>query len=64
MASRKDPEVKERLIGYAKRNRSVPIWVIAKTNRRYRSNPHRYHWRRSKLGLEIEYSIEESKGER
>ncbi len=63
MGSKKDSKVKELLTAYRKRNRPVPIWVVVKTNRKFRTNTHRYHWRRSKLGLDIEYTMKEMAGE-
>ncbi len=53
MGSRKNGFVKDMLIAYRKRNRPIPIWVIAKTNRKFRRNPRRYDWRRSNIGHEI-----------
>lgn len=40
---------KIRLSKATKRNRPVPIWVVAKTLGRVRTHPYRRHWRRSKL---------------
>jgi len=40
---------KLRLAKALKQNRAVPIWVIIKTNRRFRDHPKRRHWRRVKL---------------
>ncbi len=42
---------KNRLIRAAKRAKSVPTWVIVRTNRRVRTNPKQRHWNRRKLGL-------------
>lgn len=42
---------KNRLIRATKRAKSVPTWVIVRTNRRVRSNPKQRHWNRRKLGL-------------
>ncbi len=64
MSSNKDSEFKKRLVTKSKKNRSVPIWVIAKTNRKVRTNKQRYFWRSANLGREIRYSIEGSRGER
>lgn len=49
MARYKPSGKKIRLIARAKQNRPVPLWVIVKTKRRFRFNPHRYNWRRSRL---------------
>ena len=38
-----------RLAKALKQNRTVPIWVILKTGRRFRDHPKRRHWRRVKL---------------
>jgi large subunit ribosomal protein L39e len=40
---------KLRLAHALKQNRAVPIWVVVKTNRRFRDHPKRRHWRRVKL---------------
>lgn len=42
---------KNRLIKATKRAKSVPTWVIVKTNRNVRTNPKQRHWNRKKLGL-------------
>lgn len=31
-----------------KQNKRVPVWVVAKTNRKVRTHPKRRSWRRSK----------------
>ena len=50
MARVKDKAKKNRLIKATKRARSVPTWVIVRTNRKVRSNPKRRNWRQRKLG--------------
>ncbi|MDA4128772.1 MAG: 50S ribosomal protein L39e [Thaumarchaeota archaeon] len=42
---------KNRLLKATRRAKSVPTWVIVKTNRQVRSNPKQRNWRRRKLGL-------------
>lgn len=51
MARVKDTSKKNRLIRATKQAKSVPTWVIVKTNRKVRSNPKRRNWRQRKLGL-------------
>ena len=51
MARVKDTSKKNRLMKAARTSRSVPTWVIQKTNRRVRSNPKRRSWRKRKLKL-------------
>jgi large subunit ribosomal protein L39e len=51
MARVKTPSIKSHLAKEWKTNRSVPVWVIAKTRGRVRTTPSRRHWRRSKLKL-------------
>lgn len=51
MARVKDKSMKNRLTKATKRAKSVPTWVIVKTNRRVRSNPKKRAWRRRKLGF-------------
>ena len=51
MAKVKDTSKKNRLLKEGRRARSVPTWVIARTNRHMRSNPQRRHWRQRKLKL-------------
>ena len=36
-----------------KKNRRIPVFVIAKTNRRVSMNTRRRHWRSNKLKLKI-----------
>ena len=57
MSSNKDVDIKERLIARNKRNRSVPIWVVMKTNRKFRTNTKRYHWRSAHIGRDVKYSM-------
>lgn len=45
MASRKTSGRKIRLMRKIKETSPVPAWVIAKTNRRVRTNPKRRDWR-------------------
>lgn len=40
---------KLRLNKRAKQNRTVPMWVVARTDRKVQRNRKRYNWRRSKL---------------
>ncbi|MDG6954320.1 MAG: 50S ribosomal protein L39e [Nitrososphaerota archaeon] len=51
MARVKDASKKNRLTKATRQARSVPTWVIVKTNRKVRSNPQRRHWRQRKLKL-------------
>lgn len=51
MARVKAPSFKSHLAKELKTNRSVPVWVIAKTNGRVRTTPSRRHWRRNRLKL-------------
>lgn len=51
MAKVKDKSKKNRLAKAARSSRSVPTWVIVRTNRNVRSNPKRRSWRQKKLGL-------------
>lgn len=51
MGRNKDASKKNRLIKARKMNASVPTWVIARTNRKTRSNKKHRIWRRTKLGL-------------
>lgn len=49
MARAKPLARKLRLAKAGKQNRSVPLWVVVKTNRRFRDHPKRRHWRRVSL---------------
>ena len=51
MARVKDTSKKNRLMKATRRARSVPTWVIVRTNRKVRSNPKRRHWRQRKMKL-------------
>ncbi|MDG6914371.1 MAG: 50S ribosomal protein L39e [Nitrososphaerota archaeon] len=50
MGRNKDASKKNRLMKARKTNASVPTWVIARTNRKVRSNSKHRPWRRTKLG--------------
>ena len=47
----KDTSKKNRLIKVTKRTRSVPTWVIVRTNRKIRSNPKNRNWRQRRLKI-------------
>lgn len=51
MARVKDTGKKNRLRKATKRGRSVPTWVIVRTNRHVRSNPKNKNWRQRKLKI-------------
>jgi len=51
MARVKDTSKKNRLSKATRQARSVPTWVIARTNRHVRTNPKQRNWRKRKLGL-------------
>ncbi|MBI3841119.1 MAG: 50S ribosomal protein L39e [Thaumarchaeota archaeon] len=51
MARNKDTSKKNRLVKAGKTSRSVPTWVIQRTNRGVRSNPKQRRWRQRKLKL-------------
>ena len=51
MARVKDKSKKNRMFKAGRQSRSVPTWVIVKTNRKVRSNPARRSWRQRKLKL-------------
>ena len=51
MARVKDTSKKNRLIKAGKRTRSVPTWVIVRTNRQVRTNPKNRNWKKRKLKL-------------
>ena len=51
MARVKDTSKKNRLMKAGRTARSVPTWVIVKTNRHVRTNPKHRNWRQRKLGL-------------
>ncbi len=49
MARVKTLAFKRRLAAAYKSNKSVPVWVIARTNGRVRTTPSRRNWRRTRL---------------
>jgi large subunit ribosomal protein L39e len=51
MARVKDKAKKKRLTKASRRARSVPTWVIARTNRHVRNNPKNRNWRQRKLRI-------------
>jgi large subunit ribosomal protein L39e len=51
LARVKDTSKKNRLVKAGKQSKSVPTWVIVRTNRNVRSNPKRRSWRQRKLKL-------------
>ena len=51
MARFKTLSLKKRMARELRSNKSVPVWVIAKTNGKVRTTPSRRHWRRNKLKL-------------
>ena len=51
MARVKTSSIKNHMTKELKANKSVPVWVIARTNGRVRTTPSRRHWRRNKLKL-------------
>ena len=51
MARVKDTSKKIRLAKATRQAKSVPTWVIVRTNRKVRTNPKRRNWRQRKLGL-------------
>jgi large subunit ribosomal protein L39e len=51
MARVKDASKKKRLEKATRQTRSVPTWVIVRTNRHVRSNPKHRNWRQRKLGI-------------
>ena len=51
MARVKDASKKNRLAKATKQARSVPTWVIVRTNRHVRTNPKQRNWRQRKTGL-------------
>ena len=51
MGSVKSKKEKDALVKAKKQNRRMPVWVVAKTNRRVVQNKERRHWRRNKLKL-------------
>ncbi|MFH1471007.1 MAG: 50S ribosomal protein L39e [Candidatus Micrarchaeota archaeon] len=53
MSKSKSQARKKRLGKEVKKNKRLPVFVVAKTNRRISSNPRRRHWRHRKLKLKI-----------
>ena len=51
MARVKDTGKKNRLMKATKRTRSVPTWVIVRTNRHVRNNPKNRNWRQRRLKI-------------
>ncbi|TLX96618.1 MAG: 50S ribosomal protein L39e [Thaumarchaeota archaeon] len=49
MARVKDRSKKNRLMKANRETRSVPTWVIVRTNRKVRTNPKHRDWRHRKL---------------
>jgi len=54
MSRVKTTVLKKKLVKAAKRNRRIPVFVVAKTKRGVTSNPLQRNWRRSKLDLKGE----------
>ncbi|MCX8194678.1 MAG: 50S ribosomal protein L39e [Candidatus Micrarchaeota archaeon] len=52
MSRSKTPKVKATLGKMMKRNRRIPLFVIAKTNRRVVQNKERRNWRSQKLKMQ------------
>ncbi|MEM3555691.1 MAG: 50S ribosomal protein L39e [Candidatus Micrarchaeia archaeon] len=53
MGRNKSYKKKIALASALKKNRRVPLFVVAKTNRRVRTNPRSRNWRRKKLKLHM-----------
>jgi large subunit ribosomal protein L39e len=53
MSKAKSSARKRHLGKQAKKNRRIPVFVIAKTNRKIQYNPNRRHWRARKIKLKI-----------
>jgi large subunit ribosomal protein L39e len=52
MMSKSKSQAKKRRLGReVRKNRRLPVFVIAKTNRKISTNPRRRHWRSRKLKL-------------
>jgi large subunit ribosomal protein L39e len=51
MTKVKDAAKKNRLQKATRQAKSVPTWVIVRTNRHVRTNPKRRNWRQRKLGI-------------
>ncbi len=57
----KSQKLKTRLSSALKRNRNVPVFVVAKTARRVRQNPFKRNWRASKLKLSTPHAKKQLK---
>jgi large subunit ribosomal protein L39e len=53
MSRAKSSQRKKRLGSEIKKNRRLPVFVIAKTNRRVSTNARRRNWRSRKLKLKV-----------
>ena len=51
MGKVKSQKLKARLSSALKKNRNVPLFVVAKTARRVRQNPFKRNWRAKKMKL-------------
>ncbi|HXW37053.1 MAG TPA: hypothetical protein VEJ36_04020 [Nitrososphaerales archaeon] len=51
MTKPKDSAKKNRLTKATRQTKSVPTWVIVRTNRHVRTNPKQRKWRQRKLGF-------------
>ena len=54
MAKNKSAERKAKLVHAAKLNRRIPVFAIAKTNRKLAFNRYSRNWKTKKLGLKKE----------
>ncbi|VVB66724.1 50S ribosomal protein L39e [Candidatus Gugararchaeum adminiculabundum] len=54
MGSRKSQAKKEVISKKLKQNRRIPIFVIAKTNRKVTQNSERRNWRTKKLNIDVD----------
>ena len=61
MGSIKDKEEKDILVKANKQNRRMPVWVVAKTNRRVVQNRERRHWRRNSLKVRSKLNTKQTK---
>ena len=59
MGSEKSKKEKDALVKAKRKNRRMPVWVVAKTNRRVVQNKERRHWRRNSLNLASKFKKEE-----
>ncbi len=53
MAKNKSRERKKTLVKAGRTNRRVPVFAMAKTNRRYTRNPKARNWKTRKLKLKV-----------